>query len=270
MDGIQGFDRKECRLPEFKTEVWQRFIFMKFEDDGQPLRQHLSGIDTILAPYNISTRRYFDSGLSLELDFDWKTSIDIYTESYHTQAVHRSTLEPHLPSRLTTVDATDGLPYTVFRNPPPKGGGISSDAYLMTPNFKAFENMGPKEHEATIISTIFPTFNWFVTPDHFFWLKLFPNGPRRNTIGFGVCASEEAAEDPAFEEKFRKYSEGIQKILDEDFLACREAFRGRQSDYFTQGRLSRIEKSTWYFHHWYLTNMMNRVPQLFADSSVCK
>ena len=188
---------------------------------------------------------------SKQLDFDWKTSIDIYTESYHTQAVHRSTLEAHLPARLTTVDATDGLPYTVFRNPPPDGGNISSDAYLMTPNFKAFENMGPKECEATIISTIFPTFNWFVTPDHFFWLKLFPNGPQRNTIGFGVCASEEASGDPAFQEKFQRYSEGIKQILAEDVLACREAYRGRKSEYFTQGRLSRIEKSTWYFHHWY-------------------
>ncbi len=264
MDQAQGFDRKRCHLHGFLVEVWQGFIFMSFDPETEPLGPQLRGVDEILAPHKVSERRYFDSGLSFELDYDWKTSLDIFTESYHSQGVHRTSLEPYIPSGLTTVDDTDGLPYTIFRNPPAPGTTIGDDDYLMSPNFKEFEGMGPKEHEATIISTIFPTFNWFATPDHFFWLKLYPNGPHRNTLGFGMCVSEEAAADPRFEEKFDKYVQGTVAFLDEDIAACAKAFKGRHSAYYSHGRQSHLEKSTWYFHHWYLDLMMKRVPELFS------
>lgn len=265
MEKAEGFNKKDCRLHGFPVENWHGFIFMNFDPDAQPLAPQVKGLDDVFAPYKVSERRYFDSGLSYELDFDWKTSLDIFTESYHTQGVHMNSLQPSIPSKLTTVDETDGLPYTIFRNPPASGQSIDDEDYLMSPNFKEFEGMGEKEREATIISTMFPTFNWFATPDHFFWLKLFPNGPRRNTIGFGVCISEEAAADPKFREKFEKYIEGNKIFLAEDFEACEKIFKGRNSAYYTQGRQSHLEKSTWYFHHWYLSLMMERVPELFED-----
>ena len=265
MDRAEGFDRKRCRLHGFPVEIWQGFIFMSFDPEAEPLGPQLSGVDEILAPYKVAERRYFDSGMSFELDYDWKTSQDIFTESYHTQGVHRTSLEEHLPSGLTTVDDTEGAPYTIIRNPPAPGTSIDDVDYLMTPNFKEFEGMGPAEHAATIISVIFPTFNWYATPDHFFWLKLTPNGPRRNTLGFGVCVSEEAAADPKFEEKFETYKQGTKLFVDEDVAACAKAFKGRHSAYYSQGRQSHLEKSLCYFHHWYLDLMMKRAPELFAD-----
>ena len=37
LDKTQNFDKKNCRLPRIRTEMWEGFIFINFDPDAGPL-----------------------------------------------------------------------------------------------------------------------------------------------------------------------------------------------------------------------------------------
>ena len=93
------FEKSSCRLPEFKSEIWQGFIFVSLASDTKPLAPRLSGLDAIIENYHFEQMqtRYINHEI---WDTNWKCLVENFMEGYHLSPLHRETLHPVNPTSL--------------------------------------------------------------------------------------------------------------------------------------------------------------------------
>lgn len=93
------FDKASCRLPEFRSETWQGFIFVTLDPEATPLRPRLAGLDAIIQNYHFEEMR--TRYVAHEIwGTNWKCLVENFMEGYHLSALHRDTLHPVNPTRL--------------------------------------------------------------------------------------------------------------------------------------------------------------------------
>ncbi len=93
-------DLSTCRLPVFRSEIWNGFIYANLNDDAAPLAPGLSGLDSILAPYQTADMRLVHT---VEEDWatNWKCLVENFMEGYHLSVVHPRTLHGYTPTALS-------------------------------------------------------------------------------------------------------------------------------------------------------------------------
>jgi len=85
--GCAGLDLRPVRC-----ETWAGFVFVNLDPAAGPLREYLGVIPRHLAPYHFEEWQVaFDA--TIEIDCNWKTSVDAFNEAYHLAATHTWTLE---------------------------------------------------------------------------------------------------------------------------------------------------------------------------------
>jgi phenylpropionate dioxygenase-like ring-hydroxylating dioxygenase large terminal subunit len=101
MDEHVGFDKANCRLPQFGAEEWRGFIFTNMSDSPVPLAPRLQGLDHLIHNYHMEemTTRYITNEV---WPVNWKCFIENFMEGYHLSPLHRTTLHPMNPTRLCT------------------------------------------------------------------------------------------------------------------------------------------------------------------------
>ena len=93
------FDTSSCRLPEFRCEIWQGFVFVTLDQDAAPLRPRLSALDAIIGNYHFEQMktRYVEHEI---WHTNWKCLVENFMEGYHLSPLHRKTLHPVNPTSL--------------------------------------------------------------------------------------------------------------------------------------------------------------------------
>ena len=85
--GCKGLDLRPVRC-----ETWAGFVFVNLDPDAGPLEEYLGVIPAHLGPYHFEAWQVaFDA--TIEIDCNWKTSVDAFNEAYHLSATHTWTLE---------------------------------------------------------------------------------------------------------------------------------------------------------------------------------
>jgi len=105
MSGSSGFRREDCRLPEFRSQVWESLIFLTCSPAAEDLSASLEATRARLEPYRLSELK---TAFAIEevWNTNWKVAVENGSESYHHGGVHRQTLEPLFPT--TGVRAEPG------------------------------------------------------------------------------------------------------------------------------------------------------------------
>jgi phenylpropionate dioxygenase-like ring-hydroxylating dioxygenase large terminal subunit len=93
------FDKANCRLPEFKCEVWQGFVFVTLDPQAEPLAPKLAGLDAIIENYHFEQMRTRYAAFEV-WNTNWKSLVENFMEGYHLSALHRDTLHPVNPTKL--------------------------------------------------------------------------------------------------------------------------------------------------------------------------
>ncbi len=101
MKGNREFNRKDCRLPKVRTEIWQGWVFVNFDPDAEPLAPRLKALDEVLAPYRLSELETPVAPLVYEQHFNWKLLAPDNWENYHVPGVHAKSL---LSMEIFTAD----------------------------------------------------------------------------------------------------------------------------------------------------------------------
>lgn len=79
-------------LRPVRCATWAGFVFVCFDSAAPPLGAYLGVVPEHLAPYGLERWRIaFDC--TIEVDCNWKTSVDAFNEAYHVAATHAWTLE---------------------------------------------------------------------------------------------------------------------------------------------------------------------------------
>ena len=105
--GVQNFKKENCRLPRLRTEIWEGFIFINFDNEARDLIDDLNGWDfpKIYEPYQMG-RLKLSNKFQLELACNWKFVNENVMDIYHIAVLHSDTVGPLQP--------LDGYRYQVF------------------------------------------------------------------------------------------------------------------------------------------------------------
>jgi phenylpropionate dioxygenase-like ring-hydroxylating dioxygenase large terminal subunit len=88
----QGVPGERLSLRPVRCETWAGFVFVCLDPDAAPLRDYLGVIPEHLDPYGFERWKLaFDC--TIEIECNWKTSVDAFNEAYHLSATHAWTTE---------------------------------------------------------------------------------------------------------------------------------------------------------------------------------
>jgi len=88
----QGVDRARLSLRPVHCETWAGFVFVCLDPEVEPLGDYLGIVPAHLDPYRLEQWKVaFDC--TIEIDCNWKTSVDAFNEAYHLSATHAWTTE---------------------------------------------------------------------------------------------------------------------------------------------------------------------------------
>lgn len=100
-----GTPGTEFNLKPVTCETWCGFIFISLNPHVESLQEYLGIIPEHLGPYGFEHWK-IDTFLTIEIDCNWKTSVDAFNEVYHLAATHTWTL-PFSDDVNTTYDCYD-------------------------------------------------------------------------------------------------------------------------------------------------------------------
>lgn len=215
MEGSLGFDKDSCRLPEYRLEIWQGFIFVNLDDDAAPLAPALHEADGMLS-------NYYNAELVTGFNYDavwegnWKLATENGMEFYHHLGLHAATLEEAVPAKGASVDPA-----------PPSGRFTHTRCpYSETSSYKYAEHARfiPPDHTFTEqeIDTVyaiglFPNISLAMTADSNNWLSFIPLGPERTRVVGGYLVMP--GYDHEFPENAAKRNELLYAVNEEDAQA---------------------------------------------------
>ncbi|WP_373233981.1 aromatic ring-hydroxylating oxygenase subunit alpha [Mycobacterium marinum] len=129
-------------MPDFpllpvRVETWEGLVFVSLDVTAMPLMDYLDPIPEDIAWCGLSDFRCYAT-LTVEVDANWKTIADGYSETYHIQTLHPELLrcvdDIHAPQQIWRHAGKSDQPYGV---PSPRFEGTLSDqevwdAYVYT------------------------------------------------------------------------------------------------------------------------------------------
>ena len=138
-------DRLDLRL--VRCETWAGFVFVCLDPEAAPLRDYLGVIPEHLDPYGFE-RWKVAYDCTIEIECNWKTSVDAFNEAYHLSSTHAWTTAFSDDVR-TVYDCYERHTRMIF--PEVQASPRVAPAGTVTPEMKEMflERMGVKGFEGT-------------------------------------------------------------------------------------------------------------------------
>jgi choline monooxygenase len=232
MEGIQGFDRANVCLPQFRVETWNELVFVAIREGAPPFADFIGGMAHDLARrdyrgYRLAARKDW------ELDCNWKVYVDNYLEGYHIPIVHPSLFrELDYPNYRTETKRFLSIQHAPLRRPERIRGGEDVQYFWLFPNLMLN-----------------------VYPDNFSTNLIVPLGPHRTRTIF-----EWYFRDPdSVRERIRDTIAFSDEIQLEDIQICEAVQRGLRSSTYEGGRYSPVRENGVHHFHGLYAEMMGLV-----------
>jgi choline monooxygenase len=227
-DGVQNFDKANCRLPQFRLEIWNELLFVNLDPNAESL---VSFLGELLA----DMPKHDHSGFQLaqrkvwELDCNWKVYVDNYLEGYHIPIVH--------PGLFRELD------YANYRTETKRMHSIQFAPTRRPERIRTADG----EDEVRYF-WIFPNLMLNVYPDNYSTNLIVPLGHGRTATLFDWYFKDPEAVKQQIEETVQ-FSDEIQL---EDIDICEAVQRGLRSSTYDAGRFSpKRENGVHHFHQLY-------------------
>ena len=247
MDQAEGFARREISLHDFRHEIWNGFLFVVLGGQAPPLAETLAALQPEIEPYHFEEMEWFELRRAT-VDWNWKISLENFSEAYHQPWVHPSTAEHEFPAAMARYEDTNNS-YSLFRLHQAKGQAfpLFADAVEGIPDaFRRFVtvfNIYPYFHVLTDAAVpMILDFNILDAQRHeMVWSILMPKGSHAR---------------PDIADEVAKFLDFIAPIHMEDTDVCTGVSQGVKSKFTIPGRLSHMEKAVHQFHNWWLDRML--------------
>lgn len=244
-----GFDKQNYRLPQFQIDIWQGWVFINFDPATEKLSSQLATLDKVLEPYHLADMECFDFE-EYPAPWNWKATLENFTEAYHQVMVHRDTAEPVMPSALTRYEDVDG-PYNLFYMP-------YAPNLPFLESFPTIPGLTGKQKTTAVVVNVFPYFHLLIDPTSVMWLDMDIRSARDHHCIWRMMLPSGSMAAPNFSELKESTRKVIKPVWDEDFAACSGVNKGVQSRFAVQGRLSHMEKSVHQFQNWMMDRYLER------------
>lgn len=248
MERTCDFDKKQIRLPEFKVEVWQGFIFINFDQDAAPLAPRLARVTEAIANYDLENAEQATL-LTGKFAWNWKVMFENNNDGYHASKLHKGPLHDFIPSELAVFPDADPADAGFLRF----NGTLHPDASFNATQkavLPIFPKLTEEDRGRLIFANVPPTLSLVMTPDAVIYLILRATGPETMEQETGVLVAPGAMEDPAFEHRLDMIMTSAGKIIAQDMHVDELVQVGLRSRFAIRGRYSWQEGAQGQFNHW--------------------
>lgn len=257
MQEAEDFDRSEVCLHEYRSEIWEGFIFATLNEDLPPVAEKLGGLkEKFINKWNWSEAELVWSQ-TWECDFNWKILLENFMEAYHHLGAHRETLEPFLPAKGCWTEPYDenfSVMHLPLRDDMKEEILKSGDAGTTMDPFPGLE---VEDYTEWWVYLGFPNFLIFNAPDRTYWYRLLPTGPETCSLLTTMIIHPSNKEREDYNALFESEVEAAIKFHLEDMEVCGATQMGMRSAAYKPGRLSHLEEPIWHFQQ-YLTSVIER------------
>ena len=171
-------DPVEWGLKAIEMEVWNGFVFIRFQPGPQPsLATLLARFDTEIAPYNLGNmERIDDDFVFAEADVNWKSMRDVDNEGYHVARAHPS-LQDLYGKRYVDEPYHNGVARSLgqFNPTPSKLWSVRNYRALAA----AMNHLPAPQNESWLYIALFPNTVIGLYPDSVIFYQDVPDGPKR-------------------------------------------------------------------------------------------
>lgn len=250
MDTVCDFDIGSTRLPELRSENWQGFRFVTFDNKLPTLAERLKRVAEELQNYEMSALR---SAAPLNLDqypCNWKLFSD---ECYHCSFLHARSWHRLFPTPRTAVDTltpfndvTAGVISYDLRgqrlDAAPTRTGVALHPIL--------PRLTDEERCRLRYVTVMPNLVIVAMPDkvkYFLWL---PTGPVSSSWGVSWLFPETTLQGGAFSSTWDMEREDLSAVMHEDIEAWTRTQKGMASRFAPRSRYAPTENVIVNFNRW--------------------
>ncbi|MEC8824256.1 MAG: aromatic ring-hydroxylating dioxygenase subunit alpha [Verrucomicrobiota bacterium] len=255
MQEAADFDRSEVCLHEYRSEIWEGFIFVKLDPEGPSVAERFGRLkEQFIGKWDLSGaelvwQQHWDC------NFNWKILLENFMEAYHHMGAHRETLEPFLPAKGCWTEPYDedfSVMHLPLRDDMKKEILASGDAgTTMTP----FPSLKVEDYTEWWVYLGFPNFLIFNAPDRTYWYRLLPTGPETCSLLTTMLIHPSSKELSEYDSIFKSEVEAAIKFHLEDMEVCGATQQGMRSLAYKRGRLSHLEEPIWHFQKYLASKM---------------
>ncbi|MBY6058743.1 MULTISPECIES: aromatic ring-hydroxylating oxygenase subunit alpha [Leisingera] len=242
-DGENARDLSDICLPKLRTEIWEGFIFVTYDESLPPVSDRLGKLGRQLENYRMAELRAPEPLKFEEFDWNWKIFND---ECYHCMYLHSNSW-----GDMYALDRGETLDEQVEFNDVEKG--ITSynlcsthvdAAPTHTKSILQPPIPGLTEQERSQLSyvTVAPNLLIVAMPDkvkYFMWL---PVGAQKSLYGVSWMYPESTLARPDFHENFDREVKDLGPVMEEDIYAWRSCQAGYNSSFANRGPLAPEEE----------------------------
>ncbi len=239
----ESFSAEGICLPELRVEVWQGWIYVTLDPETPALAPRLADLEARLSNYRLSDYRALFR-VDETWNTNWKALVENFTETYHLFQVHRTTVEPALPTRLTRHDEPGGAAYSLYTQERRPGVSYEYDSDMAVAN----PALTDQERKTYPITCIYPAQVISISPERLFWMALQPIGSTRVRVRWGVDVFPGSLPDgPEGERRTADLRAAFDAINAEDKAILETLYQNAASRTATTGPLSPKERALWEF-----------------------
>ncbi len=241
-----AFQRSAAGLPQLRHEVWLGWIMVNLDGTAPPLAEQLPRLTAELKGWNFADLRLVASA-SYDCPWNWKITVENFSEYYHHLGLHRDSLEPFLPAKRGRCLDNHGEPWS-------SSVIECSEEYLGLQD-RVMPGLDTDLAATMQIFTAFPLLCAGAQGSSAFWLQVTPHELDWHTVTWHVLVRpQQAAQDDIAQ--FAKQSlSAIDVLQQEDARACQGVQAGLRSAAAAPGRFAALELPLWQFQGWLLRRL---------------
>ncbi|MEY8839619.1 SRPBCC family protein [Cribrihabitans sp. XS_ASV171] len=172
-DSLPEMDPVEHGLKPVETEMWQGFVFVRFQPGPQPsISEIMKRFDDEIAQYGLEELVPDGAGFwSTEAAVNWKCIRDVDNEGYHVPMAHPG-LDDLFGKNYYDEPFRNGAArsYSTFREGPGRLWSVRAYKSILTPP----ESLDEEHGRAWLYLGVFPNFVFGIYPDSVIFYQEFP------------------------------------------------------------------------------------------------
>lgn len=234
LEKSKTFEKKNCRLPVIRTEIWEGFIFVNFDPDAGPLMDDLVRWDfpRVYEPYQMG-RLKLANKFEMNIGCNWKFLNENLTDIYHIAVLHAATFGPQQPLEGYRYQVFDGGYHGRF-----VGGTLVPEGKSL---FGPIPWLPEELHSGGFSSHLPPNVSWF---PRFDYVSINTNWPVTADTSLSITYQlfpPEHFDQPDFREKARQYEDFYKAFMEEDTEMINALQKGMKSRFYEPGPVSPFE-----------------------------
>lgn len=240
MQDSLGFEKENCRLPEFQVREWCGWVFVSLAEAPRPFEDYIATFD---AKFGWARMQDMRLGLRMdaELNCNWKLMVENFIDFYHVKILHKDTIGRFMKTGDVTYDLCENGQVFIDEY---DAGTLSKTGDVFR---KRFDTMVDKSPRFSATGLLPPNVNIFFRPDYVSLFTSWPLGPGRMKLTTLALWHKDVVEAADFEGVAGEYKVMLEKVLGEDFDMVESLQNAAGSGLFEPGRMSRLERGVQHF-----------------------